>query len=106
MNKYGDVKSRMGWQNKNSTFTHKNNTMKKVILSVCIGLTLISCTDNQLARRFGGTEEVELKPNEVVLNVTWKGDEMWICTRDTVMNVTYFREKSSWGVVEGTVILK
>jgi hypothetical protein len=84
----------------------KNSNMKKVILSVCIGLTLISCTDNQLARNFGGSEEVKLKPNEVVLNVTWKGDELWICTRDTVTNVTYFKEKSSWGVVEGTVILK
>jgi hypothetical protein len=31
---------------------------------------------------------------------------MWICTKDTTTGVVYFREKSSWGVMEGTVILK
>ena len=67
---------------------------------------LSGCTDNARARNWGGTEEVSLKPNEVVLNVTWKADEMWICTKDTISGVVYFREKSSWGVMEGTVILK
>jgi hypothetical protein len=80
--------------------------MKKIILSILVSLTLISCTDNQRARKFGGTEEVKLKTNEVVLNVTWKGNEMWICTRDTTTGFVYFREKSNWGVLEGTVILK
>ncbi len=69
-----------------------------------IGLS--SCTDNARARRWGGTEELKLKTNEVVLNVTWKENQMWICTKDTTTNVVYFREKSSWGVMEGTVIIK
>lgn len=87
--------------------------MKRVLLTGIIMmvtgivlLALASCTDNERARRFGGTEQVELKPNEVVLNVTWKENEMWICTKDTTTNTVYFREKSSWGVMEGTVILK
>lgn len=80
--------------------------MKKLFVIAIATLSLASCTDNARARRFGGTEEVELKPNEVVLNVTWKENEMWICTKDTVSGVVYFREKSSWGVMEGTVILK
>jgi hypothetical protein len=80
--------------------------MKKLFVIAIAALSLASCTDNERARRFGGVEEVELKPNEVVLNVTWKENEMWICTKDTVSGVTYFREKSSWGVMEGTVILK
>lgn len=87
--------------------------MKRVLLTGIImmvtGIVLLvvtSCTDNERARRFGGTEQVELKPNEVVLNVTWKENEMWICTKDTTTNTVYFREKSSWGVMEGTVILK
>lgn len=86
--------------------------MKRLLLTGIImmvtGIILLvaSCTDNERARRFGGTEEVELKPNEVVLNVTWKENEMWICTKDTTTNTVYFREKSSWGVMEGTVILK
>lgn len=86
--------------------------MKRLLLTGIImmvtGIVLLvaSCTDNERARRFGGTEQVELKPNEIVLNVTWKENEMWICTKDTTTNTVYFREKSSWGVMEGTVILK
>jgi uncharacterized lipoprotein YehR (DUF1307 family) len=80
--------------------------MKKIFVIAIAAMSLASCTDNERARRFGGTEEVKLKPNEVVLNVTWKENEMWICTKDTTTNTVYFREKSSWGVMEGTVILK
>jgi hypothetical protein len=80
--------------------------MKKLLVVLVGALVLASCTENERARRFGGTEEVSLKPNEVVLNVTWKESEMWICTKDTVSGVVYFREKSSWGVMEGTIILK
>lgn len=80
--------------------------MKKLFVLLVGVIALTSCTENERARRFGGTEEVTLKPNEVVLNVTWKQNEMWICTQDTTTGVTYFREKSAWGVMEGTVILK
>lgn len=80
--------------------------MKKLFVLLVGVIALTSCTENERARRFGGTEEVSLKSNEIVLNVTWKQDEMWICTRDTVTGITYFREKSNWGVMEGTVILK
>lgn len=80
--------------------------MKKLFVLLVGVVALASCTENERARRFGGTEEVTLKPNEIVLNVTWKQNEMWICTQDTTTGVTYFREKSSWGVMEGTVILK
>ena len=69
-------------------------------------VVMSSCTENVRARHFGGTETLALKPNEKVLNVTWKDNEMWVCTQDTITRVVYFREKSSWGVVEGTVILK
>jgi hypothetical protein len=80
--------------------------MKKLIFITITTLGLASCTDNQRAKHWGGTEEIQLKPNEVVLNVTWKESEMWICTKDTTTGLTYFREKSNWGVMEGTVILK
>jgi hypothetical protein len=80
--------------------------MKKLIFIAIAAVGLASCTDNQRAKHWGGTEEIQLKPNEVVLNVTWKEQQMWICTKDTVTGVVYFREKSNWGVMEGTVILK
>lgn len=69
-------------------------------------IMLASCTENQRAKNWGGTEEISLKKNEIVLNVTWKETQMWICTKDTVTGIVYFREKSNWGVMEGTVIIK
>jgi hypothetical protein len=80
--------------------------MKKLMMILVTMVVMSSCTENVRARHFGGTETLALKPNEVVLNVTWKESQMWICTQDTVTRVVYFREKSSWGVMEGTVIIK
>ena len=80
--------------------------MKKLALVLGVALTMVSCTENVRARHFGGTEEIAMKPNEILLNVTWKDSQMWILTKDTVTGVSYFREKSSWGVLEGTIIIK
>lgn len=80
--------------------------MKKIFIISSLALLFASCTENIRARKFGGTEEVKLKPNEKVLNVTWKETQMWILTQDTVTGITYFREKSSLGIVEGVVVFK
>ena len=80
--------------------------MKKLMMILVAMVVMSSCTENARARHWGGTETLALKPNEVVLNVTWKESQMWICTQDTVTRVVYFREKSSWGVMEGTVVIK
>ncbi len=81
--------------------------MKKLLfVFALLAFFTLSCNDNQRARAFGGTEEVKLKENEVLLNVTWKDVDMWILTRDTVTGVSYFREKSAWGMMEGAVIFK
>jgi len=80
--------------------------MKKLMMILGVMVVMSSCTENVRARHWGGTETLALKPNEKVLNVTWKDNEMWVCTQDTITRVVYFREKSSWGVMEGTVIIK
>lgn len=82
--------------------------MKKLILLLFIlsSLLLTSCTENSRARSFGGTEEVSLKPNEKFLNITWKQDNLWVITQDTITGICYAREKSSFGVWEGTIIIK
>jgi hypothetical protein len=80
--------------------------MKKLFVLLSAVTVFTSCTENQRAKQWGGTEEISLNKNEIVLNVTWKETEMWICTKDTTTGITYFREKSNWGMMEGTVILK
>lgn len=79
--------------------------MKRLILFLLAAL-LFSCTDNEMVRNFGSTKEYKLKPNEKVLTVTFKDHDIWILTRDTVTGVSYFREKSALGLMEGTIIIK
>jgi hypothetical protein len=79
--------------------------MKKIII-IALGITIISCTDNQRAKTFGGSEEIELKKNEVLINMTWKESNLWMQTIDTNTGISYFREKSSLGWVEGQIIIK
>lgn len=81
--------------------------MKYIILFVVVLLT--SCTDNQRVRLYGGTEEINLPPNTKLINVTWKNTHMWILTRsmrsDEQAEKFQFSEKSSFGLLEGTVII-
>lgn len=77
-----------------------------VFFALLAGMT--SCTANQNARQYGGTETINLEAGQRVVNVTWKGEsDLWILTRqDTTAPTTYtFQEKSNWGVMEGKVIL-
>jgi len=89
----------------------KNNTFillsPIILLSFILSMFLLtSCTDNDRARKFGGTEEVILKENEVLVTVTWKETNLWILTQDTLTGKHYFREKSKWGLLDGTVTFK
>ena len=65
-----------------------------------------SCTENQRARNFGGTETISLLPNEEFVNITWKENDLWIIVKDTITGVFYAREKSSFGVMQGKIIIE
>ena len=84
--------------------------MKKtnILLSIIFVLTfmLTSCTDNQRARKWGGTETIQLEPNEKFINITWKGDDLWVIVEDTTTHIYYAKEKSSFGVMEGKIAIK
>ncbi len=62
---------------------------------------LIGCTENSRAKSFGGTATLNLPPNQKLVVVTWKDDDLWYLTRpmkDNETPETYaFQEKSSWG---------
>lgn len=77
-----------------------------LILSAVAILTLASCTDNQRARNFGGTETIDIPEGRILVNCTWKQDDLWILTKDTTTGKMYFNEKSSWGVMEGQINFK
>lgn len=80
--------------------------MKKLTMVAIALLVFTSCTSNQRARNFGGTETINLEPNEKFINITWKQDNLWVIVQDTITGTYYAREKSSFGVMEGKVIIK
>ena len=83
--------------------------MKKLVLfAMVVAMTVLgsSCTENTRARSFGGTQEIELKENERFVNITWKDSDLWVVTEDTLTGIGYARERSRYGVLEGTVIIK
>ena len=88
--------------------------MKKIFGFALIALamfTMTGCTENTIVRRWGGTMKIELKEGDRLVNVTWKGNadsSLWVLTKEdpNTPPTTYkFEEKSSFGMIEGTVII-
>jgi hypothetical protein len=86
--------------------------MKKFIfiLSTLIIISLSSCTQNQRAKQYGGTATVKLPQGKKLINVTWKEENLWYLTRDRKEGEKAeqysFKEESSLGVIQGTVIFQ
>lgn len=80
----------------------------KQLLTIIAFLFLVSCTENQRARKFGGTEKIELQKGERLVTATWKQDDLWYLTEVAPEGYKpqerIFKEKSSFGAWEGTVI--
>ena len=79
--------------------------MRKLIF-ILLFLLVTSCTENEIVKQFGGTMEIKMQPNEKLINITWKGDQMWVLTQDTLSNTKFFREHSKFGIMQGCVIIK
>lgn len=82
--------------------------MKKILLVLGLGLGFLtlSCTDNSISRNWGGKSTVELERGDRLVNLGWKGEQLWILTKsDSLVTPTSykFKEKSSFGVMEGEV---
>lgn len=86
--------------------------MKKLFLALALILALgsVACTQQDMARNFGGTAQIDLPPGEKLVNVTWKQVDLWILTRPANPGETpqtyRFKESSSFGVMEGTVVIQ
>ncbi|MEY4572409.1 MAG: phage Mater [Bacteroidota bacterium] len=80
--------------------------MIKKVLLFSVGVFLLSCTENQRVKNFGGQGTINLPKGRKLVNVTWKDTEIWYLTRPMEANdvaQTYqFQESSSWGMLEGT----
>ena len=84
--------------------------MKRLIIALATIAALGACTQQDMARRYGGTAKVKLEKGQKLITATWKeGSQLWYLTRpmrEGEEPETYaFKESSSFGVIEGTVII-
>lgn len=79
------------------------------LAAVVATIAVAGCTANSRARTFGGTATENLPKGQKLVNMTWKDDHLWILTRpmtDADVAQTYqFVESSSWGLMNGKVIV-
>ena len=80
--------------------------MKKLLLAF-FGMTLLSCTENNRARNWGGNETIQLDAGIRLITTTFKGNDLWLLTKKdtTIPSVYHFKEKSNFGVMEGEVTI-
>lgn len=68
-----------------------------------------SCSANDMAKDYGGSVTYDLPAGKKLINATWKESDLWYLVRDMRPGEepeTYqFIEKSSMGLLEGTVTL-
>ena len=86
--------------------------MKKLIGLIAIVMLLgsVSCTEQSRTKTLGGTMTINLPQNQKMVEATWKGDDLWYLTRPMrigeKVEIYTFKEESSFGMMEGTVIFK
>ena len=81
--------------------------MKRILFVLLMFLCLTSC-DQSITRTMGGTTKIELESGERLVEVTWKGDDIWYLVEPMDSNyipkIKTFKESSRIGVLEGKVI--
>lgn len=82
----------------------------KITILLLTALISMSCTEQQRAKKYGGTATENLPANQKLVTVTWKETNLWYLTRPmsaTDVAETYeFKESSNFGILNGKVIIK
>ena len=82
--------------------------MKQLHLLLIFALVFVAgCTANVRAKHFGGDMTINVPPGNKIISATWKQDQLWYHYRPMhpgeVPEVTIFKERSSFGMLEGSV---
>jgi hypothetical protein len=81
---------------------------KNILLSIVAAVAFASCTENQMAKSYGGTMKVDLPPNTKFVSATWKNEELWYIHRPSkageTPDVVTMQEDSNFGLMQGKVI--
>jgi hypothetical protein len=78
------------------------------LLVSAVSLLLAGCPQNVRVKQWGGTMTRELPAGQKLIVATWKDGDLWYLTRpmrsDEAVETYTFKEDSTWGVLNGTVI--
>lgn len=64
---------------------------------------LTACTDNDMARSFGGSMQLDLPCDQKLVDITWKETELWYATRP--MREGEFPETTTFTVDKGLSLM-
>ena len=82
--------------------------MKKILFIIATILLFTSCTDQFIARQYGGKVEVEVPTGYKVTSATWKENDLFYFIEPMENGYTpkekRFIESSSLGILESEVI--
>lgn len=86
------------------------NTIAAFALGALITFGSTSCTENVMAKSWGGTATVDLPKGTKLVGATWKDAELWYLYREMREGESpethTLKEQSNYGVLEGQVIFK
>lgn len=80
--------------------------MKKLLLVLLLGISLLSCTNNNEVKQFDSEEILFLPKNCKFINSTWKKNNLWIVVQDTTTKQYFMYGKYSFGRLKGKIIFK
>lgn len=86
--------------------------MQKILMTLLFILffTVSGCTEKERVKQFGGEITIQLESHRKLIDVTWKGSDLWYLTRemrdDEYPQQYEFREDSNLGIAEGVVIFQ
>lgn len=80
----------------------------KAIAIFIFAMSLTGC--NVVVKKLGGSMTVELEKDQKLVNCSWKAnDSLWVLTRQRregePLETYKYQEKSTFGVLEGTVTI-
>ena len=81
--------------------------VKKYLFLLFALVAMCSCTQNQMARSYGGKMTIELPKGEKLINATWKESNLFYLTEPMeegyIPKSKKFRESSNFGVWESEI---
>jgi hypothetical protein len=79
------------------------------MFAVMLALVMLTSCENLVTRNFGGSQTIELEKGQRLVEITFKGNDLWILTEpmdsDYVPKTKTFYEDSNLGVMQGKITI-